>query len=178
MKCSGLFYVAAIVVTHVHSVAIVNRRSSGSCHLASGQYLGFKVFCDQSTTESLCKSYPYCAWEASDGAPAVPFGQCSPKAGFEAFAVYCGSPEQATCQAYASFVIGLGSISRGEDEFCTGTEGLILLTDTKIDIMGSNGAITSCATGLFSAVNAVMDSKGGLYVVEDMGQTVKYIAPN
>eukprot|EP00121_Abeoforma_whisleri_P013804 Awhi_evm1s12736 len=158
-----------------------------------------------STSESLCRAYPYCTWEAPGGAGASS-GACATKVGFEAFALYCGSTDQQSCETFGAFcewkelasppIIApdppisapdppapptpgySGAMSQGDDKFCTGNEGLILLTDTKVDIMESSGAITSCATGLFSAVNAIMDPDGGIYVVEDMGQTVKYIAPD
>eukprot|EP00121_Abeoforma_whisleri_P011303 Awhi_evm1s10423 len=180
------------IFQYVHAGPISRRSTGASCNLAAGQPAGFKVYCDLSTSESLCAAYPYCVW-GSGQETTVASGKCAPKPGFEAFSLYCGGTDQQSCEVYGAFCEWAapstgssdspsgsysGSMSQSNDKFCASTEGLVLLTDTKVDILGSNGAITSCATGLFSAVNAVMDPNGGIYVVEDMGQTVKYIAPS
>eukprot|EP00121_Abeoforma_whisleri_P003714 Awhi_evm1s3343 len=195
MKFVNVLLAGAFVLPHV-SAGPINRSlraTDGSCNLANGQPAGYKVYCDMSTSESLCNAYPYCAWEAAGGA-STSSGGCSPKSGYEAFVLYCGGTDQQSCETFGAFCEWIesasppmsappapsysGSMSQGNDKFCSGNEGLILLTDTEVEIMGSSGAITSCATGLFSAVNAIMDPDGGIYVVEDMGQVVKYIAPD
>eukprot|EP00121_Abeoforma_whisleri_P006214 Awhi_evm1s5646 len=71
-----------------------------------------------------------------------------------------------------------GTFYQAEGTNCEGDEGLILLTDEAVQIMGSDGSITNCATGLYSANDAVLGPNGELYVVEDMMQQVKVIAPN
>eukprot|EP00121_Abeoforma_whisleri_P009894 Awhi_evm1s9112 len=68
-------------------------------------------------------------------------------------------------------------IFQGNDAFCNAPEGLILVTDTKVQIMSSTGVITDCAVGFFSIVGGVLGKDGSIFVVSDMGQSVSKINP-
>eukprot|EP00121_Abeoforma_whisleri_P001210 Awhi_evm1s1077 len=61
--------------------------------------------------------------------------------------------------------------------YCGGTEALIIVVGNELLVRKPDGMIISCAKNFGDAVDATLAADGSIYVVEDMNQVVKRVAP-